>query len=219
MTVRDHVRRRVLTGYVLALAGAVIIATWFPFADIDLERKDPVIAVLTFVPFFAGLAFLAVAIRCPSCQGNLSVTPAAYPAPTRKHLFNFCPYCRLPADSRLDARHVPTVADMPAPDGRPTIREYMRRKLGVWRVLATVSVVSLLLALPFLPAGVGTTHKVRAFLLYGSVLAVLAYSWVALRCPRCRVALSLMPAAYPRYSRKHRFRYCPSCGASMDEPL
>jgi len=99
MTIRDHIRRRVMLGYGLAFAGfALVVAVHIINAP---GGGDSPLFFVAFIPFLAAIVFVNLGIRCPRCKGNLAMTPAAYPSFSKKHRFNFCPYCGISVDEKL----------------------------------------------------------------------------------------------------------------------
>jgi hypothetical protein len=101
MTIRGHIRRRVLLGYALVLFGVVL----FIGAEFLLDEgvAYPLGFPLAFIPFIVAVIYLNFGLRCPRCKGNLSMTPAAYPSFSSKHRFNYCPYCGISVDEELGA--------------------------------------------------------------------------------------------------------------------
>ena len=99
MTIRAYIRRRVILGYGLAFVGfalAVALAIFF-----ERETKDSPLFFIAIIPFLAAVVFINFGVRCPRCKGNLSMTPAAYPTFSKKHRFNFCPYCGVSVDENV----------------------------------------------------------------------------------------------------------------------
>lgn len=102
MTIRDYVKRRLIVGYgVLALGVAyfLVIARFLAAEDGAGELLvAPGVALA-----IGGILYLNFALRCPRCKGNLAISPAAYPlSMSKQHRFNFCPYCGVSADQRIE---------------------------------------------------------------------------------------------------------------------
>jgi|SRR5687767_13454859 len=97
MTIRDHIARRVAIGYGLAFAGfGLILVLSFVY-----DGGPGYAFGFASIPFFATIAYMNLGIRCPRCKGNLAITPAIYPTFSRKHRFNYCPYCGVDIDENL----------------------------------------------------------------------------------------------------------------------
>ena len=97
MTIRAYIRRRVILGYGLALVGFALAVAFHLFSE---GYSSPLFAI-AFIPFIAAIFFINFGVRCPRCEGNLAMTPAAYPTFSRKHRFNFCPYCGVSVDEQV----------------------------------------------------------------------------------------------------------------------
>jgi hypothetical protein len=99
MTIRDHVRRRVLIGYGLAFVGAGIFMASAFLTDGKANGID--FFLFGFVPFLGAIIYINFAIRCPRCKGNLAFTPAVYPTFSSKYRLNYCPYCGVSVDENV----------------------------------------------------------------------------------------------------------------------
>ena len=55
------------------------------------------------------------------------------------------------------------------------------------------------------------------WLAFVPILGAIVFVEIALRCPRCKARLGLMPVA-ELMSKEKRFNFCPCCGISTDEP-
>jgi len=98
MTIRAYIRRRMILGYGLALVGFAFVVGLHIFLE---PESGSSLFVVAFIPFLAAIVFINLGLRCPRCKGNLAMTPAAYPNFSKKHRFNFCPYCGVSADENI----------------------------------------------------------------------------------------------------------------------
>jgi hypothetical protein len=102
VTIREYLRRRVLIGYGLFALGVLYFILIGNFLEGKSEDADflvvPGVALVV-----GGILYLNYALRCPSCKGNLAISPAAYPFTfAKRHRFNYCPYCGVSADRQPD---------------------------------------------------------------------------------------------------------------------
>jgi len=89
----------VAIGYGLAFVGFGLILV-LSFANSGGPEHSAFFG-LAFIPFFVAIAYMNLGIRCPRCKGNLAITPAIYPTFSKKHRFNYCPYCGVAVDETL----------------------------------------------------------------------------------------------------------------------
>ena len=101
-TIRDRLRRRKRWALIV-LAGAwlLMFPTWW------LEDKPSsallVPEIFAFAGFFGSFIFLAFFIRCPRCRGNLGTLNAGFSKAIPFYtVINYCPYCSVSLDSRLE---------------------------------------------------------------------------------------------------------------------
>ena len=97
MTIRSYIARKVALGFGAAFIGFLFAVAVMLFN----EGENSPFFVLAFIPFIAAILFINFGVRCPRCKGNLAMTPAAYPNFSRKHRFNFCPYCGVSVDESI----------------------------------------------------------------------------------------------------------------------
>jgi hypothetical protein len=79
--------------------------------------------------------------------------------------------------------------------------------------------LALLVVLALLFDGGGKGDPPIFLVAFVPLVAAVVYVNFGLRCPRCKGNLAMTPAAYPSFSTKHRFNYCPYCGVSVDDQL
>ena len=99
MTIRSYIRRRVFIAYALVLLGVCAIAA--SQVLIGNEDQPPTWFFFAFVPFIGAWLYMFLGIRCPRCKGNLTRSPAIYPTFSKKHRFNYCPYCGVAIDENV----------------------------------------------------------------------------------------------------------------------
>ena len=99
-----------------------------------------------------------------------------------------------------------------------TIREYIRRRVVVGYGLIFLGMALFIASVVFFPGDVGEVLPIP-LIAFIPFFAAIVYIHFGLRCPRCRGNLAMTPAAYPTFSKKYRFNYCPYCGVSVDEQL
>jgi hypothetical protein len=97
VTIRTYIRRRLILGFGSAFIGFLFAVVVMLFKE---GETSPFFA-LAFIPFIAAIFFINFGVRCPRCEGNLAMTPAAYPNLSKKHRFNFCPYCGVSVDEDI----------------------------------------------------------------------------------------------------------------------
>ena len=98
VTIRQHIKRRLLIAYGLCLVGALIFVATGAFRVRGLGGETPLMW-LGFVPFVGGIIFGNLAVRCPRCNGNLGQTAAMHLFRwSKKHRLNFCHYCGVSVD-------------------------------------------------------------------------------------------------------------------------
>jgi hypothetical protein len=102
LTIREHLRHRVIWTYVIGLVGVLIL--WVAAASGD-EGIGNIASLIGLVGIAVGVLFLTFGLRCPKCKGNLAATaaPAAFPF-WSKHRVNFCQFCGVSIDERLMER-------------------------------------------------------------------------------------------------------------------
>lgn len=100
MTIRDYIRRRVVIGYSLVFLGIALVVATASFFTGDRDGPTPAV-LIGFIPFFAAVVYMHFALRCPRCKGNFLLTPALQGIFSKKHRFNYCPYCGVSVDEKL----------------------------------------------------------------------------------------------------------------------
>ena len=111
MTIREHIKRRLMLGF--CAAGA----SWLLVAALMFTREEAPPVPVLFVGmgiFMAAIIFLNFAIRCVRCGGNLGLTiaPALISFFRGKRRISFCPYCGISLDTSLQEAQA-VAADRP----------------------------------------------------------------------------------------------------------
>jgi hypothetical protein len=98
-----------------------------------------------------------------------------------------------------------------------TIRSYIKRRVVLGYGLVIVGFA--LFAASHLFGAPDGENSPLFFVAFIPFFAAVVYVNFAIKCPRCKGNLSVTPAAYPSFSSKHRFNFCPYCGVNVDEKI
>ena len=97
-----------------------------------------------------------------------------------------------------------------------TIRQFIKRRLYLAMALA-VSAMLIMVGAGISTVGDTPLAVVIGFPVFAVVALLLNFG---IRCPKCKgnLGITVVPAVLT-FSRRHRVKYCPFCGASLDETI
>lgn len=97
-----------------------------------------------------------------------------------------------------------------------TIRDNIKKKLFVALGIIVTTLITFILTTVFQDTKQISTRFITFFFLIfmGAVL----FCNLCIRCPKCKgnLGITVVPALIP-YPSKHKVKYCPFCGVSLDE--
>jgi len=102
MTIRESIQKRLIRAFCVALL-AFISLFIFIFYIFEDHTHWIEFLVFPFIIIVGAAYFLNFGLRCPSCGGNLGITigPVMFTRLSKRPI-NYCPFCGISLDTRID---------------------------------------------------------------------------------------------------------------------